>query len=88
MDGMFTRLHRLKVDATGRVLLPAELRHRHHIHQGDVVLVEEDEDGGIHLRTGERILQEVQDYFSQFASGDDLVSEDLIRDRREEALRE
>jgi AbrB family looped-hinge helix DNA binding protein len=87
MDDTSTRIHRLKVDAAGRVVLPAELRQRHHIQRGDEVVAEED-DQGIRLRTRDQILREVQAYFSRFATPGVGVVDELIRERREEAARE
>jgi AbrB family looped-hinge helix DNA binding protein len=84
VDDTSTRIHRLKVDAAGRVVLPAELRQRLQIHRGDEVVAEED-DQGIHLRTCDQVLREVQAYFSRFATPGVGVVDELIRERREEA---
>jgi AbrB family looped-hinge helix DNA binding protein len=87
MEAKSPPVHRLKVDAAGRILLPAELRHRHGIHQGDEVVAEEDE-SGIRITTLQEAIRQAQDYFARLAPPDRRLSEELLRERRDEAARE
>jgi bifunctional DNA-binding transcriptional regulator/antitoxin component of YhaV-PrlF toxin-antitoxin module len=70
-----------------RVVIPAELCHRYHIEPGDPVILEPS-DSGIVLRPLDAVIRGVQAYFADIAPPDVLLSEELIRDRREEAERE
>ena len=44
------QVYRLKVDSSGRVALPSELRERHRISQGDTIVVIENSQG-VHIKT-------------------------------------
>jgi bifunctional DNA-binding transcriptional regulator/antitoxin component of YhaV-PrlF toxin-antitoxin module len=75
------------VDTSGRVQLPAELRHAKGIVPGiEVVWVEGEK--GVELRTFDSVLAEMQDYFLSLGSADVSWSDEIIRERREEAARE
>lgn len=76
-----------KVDQVGRVVIPVELRKQLDIHAGDEVIVEADE-RGIHIYTRLQALREAQDYFCSLAPTNFIMSEELIRERREEAERD
>ncbi|WP_020467752.1 AbrB/MazE/SpoVT family DNA-binding domain-containing protein [Singulisphaera acidiphila] len=78
---------RARIDPAGRVLIPATTRHRLGIDQGDELIVEVD-DRGIHITTAQQAVKEVQAFFSDIKPTSGLLSEELIRDRREEAERE
>ncbi len=76
-----------KLDASGRIVLPQEIRAAQSLHRGDD-LVATIEDGAIVLRRYEDAMQRLQDAFSKgMPSGVNLVDE-LITDRRREAARE
>ena len=77
----------VRVDGVGRVVIPAGLRQRHQIESGQELVIE-DGDGGIRLRTMGEVIQEIQDYCLKFGDPNELWSEELIRERREEAARE
>jgi bifunctional DNA-binding transcriptional regulator/antitoxin component of YhaV-PrlF toxin-antitoxin module len=70
-----------------RVAIPAELCQRYGIEPGDPVVLEPT-DTGIVMRPLEVVIREVQAYFADLAPPDVLLSEELLRDRREEAERE
>ena len=55
------QVYNLKVDSSGRIVLPSEARQRRHIAEGDTVVVIEDDDG-LHIKTREQLLAEVQAY--------------------------
>jgi bifunctional DNA-binding transcriptional regulator/antitoxin component of YhaV-PrlF toxin-antitoxin module len=71
-----------------RVAIPAELCRRYGIEPGDPVVLEP-ADSGIFIRPSDAVIREVQAFFSTIAPANDgLLSEELIRDRRQEAKRE
>jgi bifunctional DNA-binding transcriptional regulator/antitoxin component of YhaV-PrlF toxin-antitoxin module len=67
-----------------RVAIPAELCHRYGLEPGDPVVLEPSA-SGIVLRPLDAVLREVQAFFADVAPRDGLLSDELIRDRREEA---
>ena len=77
------QVYNLKVDASGRIVLPVEARARNHIAEGDTVIVVDDHHG-LHVKTREQIKAEVQAYFADFARPDVLLSEEILQDRRAE----
>lgn len=76
-----------RVDAAGRVLIPAESRERLGIHAGDTVAIKIDENG-LRVTTLEQQVKEIQAYLKQFVTPGESVADELIRERREEAARE
>jgi bifunctional DNA-binding transcriptional regulator/antitoxin component of YhaV-PrlF toxin-antitoxin module len=70
-----------------RVAIPAELCQRYGIEPGDPIVLEPT-DTGIVMRPLEVVIREVQAYFADLAPPDVKLSEELLRDRREEAERE
>jgi AbrB family looped-hinge helix DNA binding protein len=79
---------RVKVDGSGRILLPAKVRKQLKLQQGSVILASLDGEQ-IVLKSQAQVLHEVQQYFSRFRKkGDKLWSDELIEERREEARRE
>ena len=82
-----TKTWHTKVGASGRILLPRELREELEVQQGDsLVWVKSDQ--GLILKPLQDVVKDIQDYFQQFGSPDELWSEELITQRREEAARE
>lgn len=75
--------YHLKVDFSGRIVLPAEARARNHIAEGDTVVVAED-NNGLHVKTRDQIVAEAQAYFAKLAPPGVLLSEELLKDRRAE----
>jgi len=80
-------VYRVKVDAAGRVVIPTATRQRFGIRHGDEVVIDVD-DSGMHIKTLPQVIKEVQDYFTQFTSPGESLSDELLRERREEAERE
>jgi len=87
IPGDRTRVYHSKVDASGRIVLPADVRLRQHIHTGDEVVIIEADDG-LQVKTQEQAIREAQAVFAQLAPADVSLSDELIRDRRHEAKRE
>lgn len=78
----------VKLDGTGRILLPAKVRKQLKLEKGTVVIGRLENEQLI-LWTRAQALRKAQEYFSQFRKkGDKLWSDELIEDRREEARRE
>jgi AbrB family looped-hinge helix DNA binding protein len=78
----------VKVDASGRILLPAKVRRQFKLTEGSTMVGSADSEQLV-LKTRARALKEVQAYFSQFRKpGRKLLSEELIQERRREARRE
>jgi AbrB family looped-hinge helix DNA binding protein len=85
--GVERQTYHLKVDASGRIVLPAEARVRNNIAEGDTVTVVADETG-LHVKTREQLLAEAQAYFASFVPRDVLLSEEILQDRRAEFERD
>lgn len=81
------QVYHLKVDSSGRIVLPADARDRQHISSGDTVVVLADEHG-LHIKTREQIKAEVQAFFADLAPPDVLLSEEILQDRRSEIERD
>lgn len=77
----------VKVDASGRILLPAQVRKDLHLKRGSELVMRIGKDI-VQLKTRAKALQEAQEYFSQFRRKGELWSEELIKERRKEASRE
>lgn len=76
------------IDRSGRVLLPAELRRTIGVQPG-VPMTWVKENYGIVLRTFDDVIADIQAYFTSLPRDtDELASDQLIRERREEAARE
>jgi AbrB family looped-hinge helix DNA binding protein len=77
-----------KVGEGRRVAIPAELSQRYGLEPGDPVVLEPS-DSGIVVRPLDAVIREVQAFFSEMTPKDGrLLSDELIRERREEAQRE
>ena len=78
----------VKLDGSGRILLPAKVRKQLKLEKGAVVIGRLEKEQLI-LWTRAQALRKAQAYFSQFRpKGGKLLSDELIDDRREEARRE
>ena len=75
------------LDASGRVLLPAELRHAMNVEPGSSLVWVKDETG-LHLRSFEDSLKAIQDYYQQLGPEDVVWSDELLQRRRKEAKHE
>ena len=81
------QVYNLKVDSSGRIALPSEARLRRHIATGDTVVVIEDEDG-LHIKTREQLLAEVQEQFARHIPRGVLLSDEINAERRAEHERD
>lgn len=78
---------RTKIRAGGRVVIPAPCRAALGLKPGDDLLIDL-EDGELRLITPARALQRIQAIVRRYVPKGVLLSEELIRERREEAARE
>jgi AbrB family looped-hinge helix DNA binding protein len=81
------QVYHLKVDSSGRIVLPAEARARNHIAEGDTVVIIEDSQG-LHVKTRDQVVAEAQAYFAKLAPPGVLLSEEILQDRRSEIERD
>src|SRR5262245_49523097 len=69
----------------GRLVLPAEIRERLGIRQGDRLALILEEDGTVAIKTREVALNDLQGSFRHLAPRDHYASDDVIAERRREA---
>jgi bifunctional DNA-binding transcriptional regulator/antitoxin component of YhaV-PrlF toxin-antitoxin module len=78
----------VKVDGSGRILLPAKVRKQMNLRK-DSTLIASLEKQKLVLNTRAEALRQAQEFFSKFRpKGGKLLSDELIEDRRREARRE
>jgi len=71
----------------GRLVIPAELRRELALQPGDSVVLDV-ADGALRVRPLRRAVEQARGLLRQYLPGGISLSEELIRDRREEAARE
>jgi len=76
-----------RINANGRIVIPAALRRQMGINPGDSVLMEV-EDGVLRLESHRSRIQRIQGEIARCCKPGPLASEELIAERREEARRE
>ena len=82
----FTSFH-TTLGGDGRVVIPAPVRKELGLHPGDNLVVESDGQSLL-LRSADQVLRETQDYFRQFVAPGTSPVDELIADRRADAVRE
>jgi AbrB family looped-hinge helix DNA binding protein len=85
-EGIRNRV-RLKIDAAGRVLIPADIRQAMDVGEGSVVLAWLD-DGELHLVGARTAAAHAQRLARELMPGRDSLADKLLADRREEVGRE
>lgn len=81
------RIHHTRLDASGRVVLPREMRDSLQLSPGDPVLMIED-GRECRITTAGQSLAEAQAYFSALVPPDVSLVDSLLAERRAEAERE
>ncbi len=76
----------VKLGQNGRMIIPAEIRHGLNLKEGDELLITTDNKRLI-LETEEALLERLYLAVGESTEGE-LISEELLRERREEAKRE
>ena len=77
----------LKLDPSGRVVLPHPLREKLHVAQGDDIVLIEDGDS-FRLETPEQSLRQAQAYFRSLVPPGTSVVDELLAERRIETAGE
>ena len=75
--------HHIRVDSSGRIRLPLELKEKLGVSNGDCVVVVEHEDE-IRLETAAQALARAQEYFSSFIPEGVSLVDELLEERRAE----
>ena len=83
-----TPVFHVSVADRGRLVLPAEIREKLKIKDGDRVALILEDDGGVSLLTQDVALDKLQGMFKHLAKPGRLASDELIAERRREAKRE
>ena len=81
------QIYPARVDKSGRVGMPAELRSELGLSDGSRVHWVKDA-SGVRIETPEEALRALQSYCMKLAPPDRILSEELMAERRAEALRE
>jgi bifunctional DNA-binding transcriptional regulator/antitoxin component of YhaV-PrlF toxin-antitoxin module len=77
----------IRMGARGRLVLPSRLRRRIRLNDGDRIIATVDASGNVWLRSAKDAVDSCRGLFQQVSPGR-ILSEELIRERREEARRE
>jgi AbrB family looped-hinge helix DNA binding protein len=85
-SGQEHNVYRSKIDKSGRIVLPAEVREALGVGKGDSVLVVQ-EGESVEILTTREALRQAQEYFMKLAPPTISLVDELIRERREEAAR-
>ena len=80
-------LHHVRLDSSGRIRLPLELRNQLGVTTGDSIVVVSD-DHEIKIDSAAQALRKAQDYFADFVPDGVSLVDELIAERRAEAERE
>ena len=82
-----TKTWHTSVDKSGRVLLPAPLRRALHANPG-TELIWTMTDDVLRLQPFDKLLSSIQNYFRSLAAEDEVWSDELLAERRKEAVDE
>jgi hypothetical protein len=82
------RVFPLRVDESGRLVLPADTHVRQALREGETLVGVEEADGSFQVKTHAEVIREIQEYAARFIPAGVSLSEELSRERREEAARE
>ncbi len=77
----------VKVEKSGRILIPAAIRRQFGLKEGTEMILRVDEDG-IRLGTREQALARIRKRLRRYIPEGRCLSEELIQERRAEAERE
>jgi AbrB family looped-hinge helix DNA binding protein len=77
----------VKVDGSGRILLPAKVRKALELRRGSQLILRLGKESLV-LKTRSQALRDAQEHFSRLRGKGELWSEELIKERRRGARRE
>jgi bifunctional DNA-binding transcriptional regulator/antitoxin component of YhaV-PrlF toxin-antitoxin module len=77
----------VKLDSSGRLLIPSEARERHQMSAGDTVVIVDD-GSGLRVKTRDEVIADAQAYFAKLVPRGVLLSEEVLQDRRSEIERD
>ena len=86
-SGQEHKIYRTKIDKSGRIGLPAEVRTALGVSEGDSVLVVQ-EGKSVGILTSQGALRQAQEYFMKLAPAGVSMADEIIQEHREEAERE
>jgi AbrB family looped-hinge helix DNA binding protein len=76
------------MERSGRILIPAAVRHRLGLREGSEVIVRVDESGQLQVMSRAQALTRVQGELRKYVGTDRSLADELIAERRAEAERE
>jgi AbrB family looped-hinge helix DNA binding protein len=80
-------IYQSKVDSSGRISLPAEIRASLGVEVGDLVIVKQ-EGSSIAILTPMQALRKAQEYFQRLVPPGVSLAEEIIQEHRDEVARE
>lgn len=86
-NGESSKTLQVKIDASGRVIIPAETQLRKSVKEGEPLFITEDEHG-VHIKTLMQSVREAQELFRPYVPEGRSMVDELIAERRAEAERE
>jgi len=87
VQGIEHRVFSTKIDSSGRIVLPADIRAAMEVSVGDTVQMVLD-GGSVKIKSPRQALREAQDYFCKMIPANVSLVDELLRERREEVARE
>jgi AbrB family looped-hinge helix DNA binding protein len=80
-------IYQSKVDSSGRISLPAEIRASLGVEVGDLVIVKQ-EGSSIEILTPMQALRKAQEYFQKLVPPGVSLADEIIQEHRDEVARE
>jgi AbrB family looped-hinge helix DNA binding protein len=80
-------IYQSKVDSSGRISLPAEIRENLGVQVGDLVIVKQ-EGSSIEILTPMQALRKAQEYFQKLVPPGVSLADEIIQEHRDEVARE
>jgi AbrB family looped-hinge helix DNA binding protein len=86
-SGHEDKLYQSKVDKSGRISLPAEIRESLGVMAGDTVLVKQ-EGSSVEILTPMQAMRNAQGYFQKLVPAGVSLADEIIQEHRDEVARE
>lgn len=78
----------IKMDASGRIMVPSEARKLHGWDKDTHLVIEQGDDGTLHILTFEQFIANIQHHFAGKFGDERSMVDELIAERRQEAARD